>query len=129
MNEREKIIFDLVREELADSFIPDSYRYLVDNRFCGHCHHASLAMYCLLGGKDKGYRLQKAVDEKGINHYWLVNSENEIIDPTIEQYIELNRPTPYNRVQDNRASYRKTRATKTIIKNVESKLPKALDKF
>lgn len=129
MNEKEKIIFDLVRAELTDALIPDSYRNLVDSKFCGHCHHACLSMYYLLGGKEQGYKLQKAIDEKGIIHYWLITSENEIIDPTVEQYIDLNRPLPYKGVQDNRASYRKTKSTKIIIENVENKLQRCPEKL
>jgi len=87
--------------------VPKSYQGLVNSRFCGHCHHASLAMYNLLGGKDKGYKLQKAIDEKGIIHYWLLNESNEIIDPTVEQYTTLNRPLPYSNIRDNRAQLSK----------------------
>ena len=122
MNKSEKIIFDLVREELADDMVPKSYQGIVDSQFCGHCHHASLAMYNLLGGKDRGYKLQKAIDEKNIIHYWIVNENDEIIDPTVEQYTALNRPLPYSNKKDNRASYRKTNVTKEIIINVKKKL-------
>jgi len=124
MTKAEKTIFDLVRDELTDDMVPESYKNLVDSQFCGHCHHASLAMYNLLGGKEQGYKLQKAIDEKNIVHYWLVNNKNEIIDPTVEQYTTLNRPLPYNNKKDNRASYRKTNATKKIINNVNEKLAK-----
>lgn len=77
-------------------------------------------MYNLLGGKASGYKLQKAIDEKGILHYWLINRDNEIIDPTAEQYTDLKCPLPYKNIENNRASYRKTSATKRIIKNNES---------
>lgn len=122
MNNCEKKIFCLVRDELSDDLIPESYKGLVNSRFCGHCHHASLAMYNLLDGKGNGYMLQKATDEKGIVHYWLKNSDGEIIDPTAEQYTDLNRPLPYNKLKDNKASYRKTNSTKKIIENVKAKL-------
>lgn len=122
MNEVEQVVFDFVREELTEDLIPKHYNGLVNSNFCGHCHHASLAMYCLLGGKEEGYKLQKAVDEKGIIHYWLIDSYSNIIDPTKEQYTDLNRPLPYDNLVDNRASYRKTKSTKLIIKNVEEKL-------
>jgi len=121
MNDIELKIYDLVRNELTDDLVPDSYRGLVDSKFCGHCHHASLAMYNLLGGKENGYKLQKAVDEKNITHYWLIGRDKKIIDPTAEQYTDLDRPLPYANVKDNRASYRKTKAAKQIIKNVSAK--------
>jgi len=122
MNQAEQIIFDFVREELTDDLVPELYRGAVDSKFCGHCHHASLAMYDLLGGKKSGYKLQKAIDEKNIAHYWLVNNNNEIIDPTAEQYTSLDRPLPYGNKKDNRASYQKTKATKKIILKVKEKL-------
>lgn len=121
MNQTEQRIFDLVRSELTDELIPKSYRRLVNSRFCGHCHHASLAMYILLGRKERGYKLQKAIDDNEITHYWLTNSNYEIIDPTAEQYSELNRPFPYHK-EKGRASYRQTKATKMIIENVRDKL-------
>jgi hypothetical protein len=122
MNGFEQKIFRLVRDELTDDLIPKSYKDLVDSRFCGHCHHASLAMYNLLDGKDNGYMLQKATDEKGIIHYWIKKSNGGIIDPTAEQYTDLNRPLPYNNLENNKASYRKTNATIEIINNVKAKL-------
>ncbi|MED5523170.1 MAG: hypothetical protein VX447_00240 [Pseudomonadota bacterium] len=122
MNETEVKIFKLVKAELTDELIPKRYRGLVNNRFCGHCHHASLAMYNLLGGNEAGYKLKKAIDEKEIPHYWLVNSSNEIIDPTAEQYSELGRPFPYVQEKGERPSYRKSNATKKIISNVQGKL-------
>jgi len=122
MNSQEKKIFDLVREELKDEMIPESYRGLVNSKYCGHCHHASLAMYNLLGGKTNGYRLQSAIDELAIKHYWLINSNNEIIDPTHEQYSALDREPPYDKIKNNKASYRETKATTLIIKSVAKKL-------
>jgi len=122
MNTDEKRIYDFVREELKDEMIPISYRGLIDSKYCGHCHHASLAMYNLLGGKTNGYKLQTATDELEIKHYWLVNSKGEIIDPTIEQYTDLDRKPPYDKIANNRASHRKTKATKLIIENVTKKL-------
>jgi hypothetical protein len=41
-------------------------------------------MYYLLDGKEKGYKVRKAIDELKIKHYWLETSSGEIIDPTIE---------------------------------------------
>jgi hypothetical protein len=122
VTEHERQIFNLVRAELSDELIPSLYKNVLNHRMCGHCHHASLAMYNLLGGKEAGYKLQKATDEKDIIHYWLLSPTGEIIDSTIEQYTELNRPIPYSRKIDNRASYRKTASTNHIISVVKLKL-------
>jgi len=116
---REEEIFNAVRNELLDEIIPINYQGgKINHPMYGHCHHAALSMYILLGGKEKGYKLQKADDTDGIIHYWLINKDNEIIDPTKEQYTDLNRELPYNRKKDNRASYRQTKAVKHILNKI-----------
>ena len=124
MNEQEKKIFELVRGELSDEFVSEEYRGKVNSRYCGHCHHATLAMYNLLGGKDSGYKVRKASDELEIKHYWLENSKGEVIDPTVEQYSDLGRNPPYENRVNKGVSYRRTTATNVIIKRVSEKLQK-----
>ena len=122
MTESEKQIFDFVRSQLKDEFVAPVYRKLVNSAFCGHCHHATVAMYNLLGGKSGGYKIRKAVDELQITHYWLESPTGEIIDATSEQYLDLNRPLPYGNAVSTGVSYRKTLAAKTIINLVASQL-------
>ena len=122
MNKLEKTIYDLVRQELRDEYVPEKFRNKVDSRFCGHCHHATVAMYYLLGGKEKNYKIKKAIDELEITHYWLETSEAEIIDPTVEQYTDLNREPPYENSVTKGVSYRKTKAALEIIEIVRKKL-------
>lgn len=124
MNAEEQKIYNLVRLELKDEFIPKKYRAKVNSRYCGHCHHATIAMYCLLGGKEKGYKVRKAVDELQIKHYWLETASGEVIDPTVEQYTELSRNPPYENAVATGVSYRKTKAAKEIITKVKEKLEK-----
>lgn len=121
MNNTEKKIYDLVRAELKDGMVPEEYRGKVDSQYCGHCHHATIAMYNLLGGKDNGYKVRKAVDELGIKHYWLETLTGEIIDPTAEQYTDLNRNPPYEKKVAKGVSYRKTRAAIEIIENIHNR--------
>ncbi|MDY0314109.1 MAG: hypothetical protein RBR32_03445 [Bacteroidales bacterium] len=119
MTRREEEIFNAIRNELFDEIIPINYQDgKINHPMYGHCHHAALSMYILLGGKEKGYKLQKADDTDGIIHYWLINKDNEIIDPTKEQYTDLNRELPYNRTKNNRASYRQTKAVKHILNKI-----------
>lgn len=124
VNEQEKKIFDLVRSELSDEFVSEEYRGKVNSPYCGHCHHTTLAMYNLLGGKDSGYKVRKAIDELEIKHYWLENSKAEIIDPTAEQYTGLGRDLPYKNRVNKCVSYRRTKAANAIIKRVSEKLQK-----
>ncbi len=104
MTSKEKEIYTLVKNELIKEIIPPEYGdNKIDHPMYGHCHHAALTMYILLGGKDQGYKLQKAIDNDGITHYWLANKNNEIIDPTKERYTDLDRKLPYHHKKDNRA--------------------------
>lgn len=125
MTPMEQRIFDLVRLELKPDFVPPEYRGVVDSKYCGHCHHATIAMYNLLGGKDAGYKVRKAIDELQIKHYWLESPNGETIDPTAEQYTELGRPLPYaNRVAKG-VSHLKSKPAKEIIASAQHQLQQA----
>jgi hypothetical protein len=67
MTPQEQNVFNLVKSELKPEMVPPEYRGKVASEFCGHCHHATLAMYELLGGKNNGYKVRKAVDELQVN--------------------------------------------------------------
>ena len=125
MTPSEKQIFDLVRSELNPKFVPPEYHDVVNSPYCGHCHHATIAMYNLLGGKDSGYKVRKAIDELQIKHYWLESPSGEIIDPTAEQYTSLGRPLPYRNPVTRGVSHLKSRPAKEIIANVQRKLRQA----
>ena len=123
MNLTEQKYYDLVREELTDELLKPEYKdRKVNHKYYGHCFQATHALYHLLGEKEKGYRIRKANDEKGITHYWLETSDGEIIDPTVEQYTDLGRPLPYDSKKDNKASYRPPKEAKIIYERVEEKL-------
>lgn len=111
-----------MKKELKDKYVPKEYKEIANSPYCGHCHHATIALYNLLGGKEKGYKVRKAIDELEIKHYWLENEKGEKIDPTMEQYTDLNRTLPYDKKVTKGVSYRKTKAANEIIKNVRSKL-------
>jgi hypothetical protein len=122
MNADEQRVFDLVRLELRSEYVPSEYRGVVNSQYCGHCHHATIAMYYLLDGKQKGYKVRKAIDEKSIKHYWLETKDGEIIDPTAEQYTDLDRPLPYRDPVRKGVSHLQSKAAKTIIANVRAYL-------
>ena len=121
----EKQIFDLVRSELKPEFVPSMDKNRIDSKYCGHCHHATIAMYNLLDGKVCGYKVRKAIDELEIKHYWLESPSGEVIDPTAEQYTDLNRPLPYNERVSKGISYLKSNIAKRIIATVQHKLQQA----
>ena len=125
MTPQEQRVFDLVRSELKPEFVPPEYRGKVDSEFCGHCHHATIAMYYLLEGKNNGYKIRKAVDELQIKHYWLESPTGDPIDPTAEQYTNLGRPLPYDNRVTRGVSHLRSNHAKTIISNVQRLLGQA----
>jgi len=122
MTPMEQRIYDLVRQELKPEMVPPEYRGKVESEFCGHCHHATIAMYNLLGGKDDGYKVRKAIDELRIKHYWLESPTGETLDPTAEQYTALGRDLPYSNKVSKGVSHLKSNHAKKIIANVRHKL-------
>lgn len=122
MTPQEQLVFNLVKSELTPEMVPPEYRGRVNSEFCGHCHHATLAMYELLEGKSKGYKVCKAIDELHIKHYWLESPCGEILDPTSEQYTDLDRPLPYNNRVTKGVSHLRSNHARSIIKSVQSKL-------
>lgn len=129
MTPKEQRVYDLVRAELKPEMVSPEYRGKVDSEFCGHCHHATLAIYELLGGKHNGYKVRKAVDELQIKHYWLESISGEILDPTAEQYTDLNRLLPYDSPATKGVSHRKSNTAKAIISNVQDRLSKSLRSY
>lgn len=115
---REKEVFDKVRALLSSDLIPKKYQNKkIDNFMYGHCYHATLAMYKLLGGKETGYKVKSTYDNDGIKHYW-IEIDDKIIDPTIEQYIDLNRELPYSN-DKTRSDHRLSKAAKYLIEIIE----------
>lgn len=122
MTPQEQRIFDLVRSELKPEMVSPEYRGKVNSEYCGHCHHATIAMYFLLHGRDNGYKVRKAIDELQIKHYWLESPTGEIIDPTAEQYTDLDRQLPYRNRVTQGVSHLKSKHAKKIIENVRNNL-------
>lgn len=122
MTSEEQYIFDLVRSELRPEMVPPEYQGKVGSEYCGHCHHATIAMYVLLDGKNKGYKVRKAIDELQITHYWLESPTGEMLDPTEEQYTSLGRPLPYANQVSRGVSHLRSNHAKAIISNVQRKL-------
>lgn len=118
MNTQESRYLKAIKAVLSPALINPKFAGKVDHPMCGHCHHASLALYTLLGGKNKGYKLQRAQDELGITHYWVVNASGQTLDPTAEQYTELGRPLPYHNKVNNQASYLPTKSSRRIVEMV-----------
>lgn len=60
----------------------------------GKCYVASAALCEFLGGPKGGYHLAKATNHLG-DHYWVVNDDKVILDPTKEQFDIIGEAPPY----------------------------------
>jgi len=113
MTDVEILIFNKVRSLLTTDLIPTKFKNnAVNSSMYGHCYHATLAMYSLLGGRKSDYKIKCGIDIDGIKHYWL-EIEDRIIDPTVEQYSEINREPPYGNYS--RCDYRQSKASKYLV--------------
>ncbi len=59
----------------------------------GHCHTAAGVIYKIFSPKN--VHMYRALDDEGIYHWWIVDKNGKIIDPTSEQYTLLGRVAPY----------------------------------
>lgn len=59
----------------------------------GHCHTAAGVIYKIFGPKN--VHMYRALDEEGLYHWWIIDKNGKLIDPTSEQYFLLNRIPPY----------------------------------
>ena len=64
-----------------------------NNPMFGHCHTASACLQKVFGTKQ--IKLNRALDDEGIWHWWCVDTNNNIIDITGNQYYSENRIPPY----------------------------------
>jgi len=116
MTPKEKELFQKIRTLLTPDLIPEKFRdNKINSPFYGHCYHASLALYKLLGGKEAGYRIKCGIDSDNIKHYW-IEVNDRIIDPTIEQYTDLDRALPYSNLS--KCDYRPSKSTKILIEKL-----------
>ena len=85
MTDIEKEIFNKVRFLLTLDLIPEKFQdKKVDSLMYGHCYHATLAMYNLLGGKEAGYKVKSTFDN------------NKIKITELCEELKINRKTFYN---------------------------------
>ena len=61
----------------------------------GHCHTAAGVIYKIFGPKN--VHMHRALDDENLYHWWIVDKNGKIIDPTSEQYTLLGRIPPYDK--------------------------------
>lgn len=59
----------------------------------GHCHNAAGVLYKIFGYKN--LHMYRALDFEGIYHWWVVDKNGQIIDPTADQYLLIGQVPPY----------------------------------
>lgn len=118
MNNEEKRVVSLVQKALTPDLIRSEYRDRPENPLYGHCCHASVATFLLLGGKARGYSIWKAIDPQNVLHYWCTDAAGNIVDPTAAQYYDFGREPPYS--SGRRTGYRMSNAIATILERVRA---------
>lgn len=92
------LVIDSIRCNLTLDLLPLKMR---ERNVCGgsngtygHCHTASGVIYKIFGSKN--VHMYKALDDENLYHWWIVDKNGKIIDPTHEQYTLLGRTPPYD---------------------------------
>lgn len=87
---RNNLTIDLLPKKMVERNIKGG-----SNGSFGHCHTASGVLYKIFGPKN--LHMYRALDDEGIYHWWVVDKNGKIIDPTSEQYTLLGRQPPYDK--------------------------------
>jgi hypothetical protein len=119
MTKEEQDFVAAVQAALTSDLVPKEYRDRPDNPMFGQCYGAAEALYRLLGGKERGYKAQRATDNDGISHWWILSPAGEILDPTSAQYIDFGKVPPYDRGRG--VAFRsRSRRAEIIVERVSS---------
>lgn len=97
-DENLKIVIDAINENLTIDLIPNKWKRRnvqggSNNKF-GHCHTVSGVIYKIFGPKN--VHMYRGFDGE-IYHWWIVDKNGNIIDPTVEQYTLLGKEPPYDK--------------------------------
>jgi hypothetical protein len=84
----------LLRSCLSEDLLHDKYREQ-DHPMAGHCYVASEALYHLLGGSEQSFKPCCSRDAYGGVHWWLEDDDGHVLDPTFDQYVDLDKTAPY----------------------------------
>lgn len=117
MTQNEEMLIHAIRERLTRDMLDEKFLGRPESPFFGHCFHASVALYRLLGGKEAGYSVWKAMDCTDTTHYWVTSPSGEILDPTVEQYTDFGLTPPYD--SGRRTGFRVPNAAKDLQQAIE----------
>jgi len=88
----------MVKQIIIDNLTPDLLpkKWVERNKanpMFGHCHTASACLQKVFGTKQ--LKLNRALDDEGIWHWWCIDTDNNIIDLTEDQYYSQGRTPPH----------------------------------
>ena len=98
MLEYNEINLNMVTKVIVNNLTPDLLpkKWIERNKnnpMFGHCHTSSACLQKIFGTKQ--LKLNRALDDEGIWHWWCVDNNQNIIDITGNQYYSENRTPPY----------------------------------
>ena len=113
-----KIVSELIIDNLTADLLPKKYREEnKTNTTFGHCHTASVCLQQIFSSKE--LKLYRAIDYRGIMHWWCVDNDNDIIDLTIEQYTSIGKTPPYeNGGKSNKLGFAYKERMNTLLERV-----------
>lgn len=85
---RNNLTIDLLPKKMQERNIHGG-----SNGTYGHCHTASGVIYKIFGSKN--VHMYRALDDESLYHWWIVDKNGKLVDPTHEQYTLLGRTPPY----------------------------------
>lgn len=91
-----KTLVEKVKSALTPDLLKPKWRLVAKDKgtpYCGHCYHATEALYWLMGGRDSDYRPYH-VQHEGDTHWFLKSSSGDVLDPTVEQFQTI---PPYSK--------------------------------
>ena len=95
MTNNEENLLKAVQTVLTPDLVPEKYRGRPENPMFGQCYGAAEALYRLLGAKEHGYKAQRATDNEGIVHWWVLSPIGNVLDPTAAQYTDFGKIPPH----------------------------------
>lgn len=87
---RNNLTIDLLPKKMKDRNINGG-----SNGTYGHCHTAAGVIYKIFGPKN--VHMHRGLDDENLYHWWILDKNGNIIDPTSEQYTLLGKVPPYDK--------------------------------
>jgi hypothetical protein len=80
-----KKVIKLIEKNLSQDLLPKKYHERNSKNWAfGHCHNASGCLYKIFGSEN--LHMYRALDDEEIWHWWVMDRDENIIDPTATQY-------------------------------------------